>query len=199
MTFGPGSVYEVEVDASGADRLEVGGTAALDGSRSVTGFGTQSAGYEAAVWALETEAAYDLALSDTATLTPLAGLRYTHSSRDAYSETGLAGLSVGSNSEDSLRGRLGAELAFELERATFYTRAAWSHELADPDGTTEATLLGGPSYTLEGQRLPADLAEIGLGLAWAPWDNVDVFAAYEGVFSTGYASHAGQLGVRYSW
>lgn len=171
----------------------------LDGSRSVTGFGTQTAGYEAAVWAVDTEVAYDLALSEAATLTPLAGLRYTHGSRDAYSETGLAGLEVGSLDEGSLRGRLGAELSLELERATFHTRVAWSHELADPDGTTEAALLGGPTYTIEGQRLPADLAEIGLGLAWAPWDDVDVFAAYEGAFSTGYASHAGQLGVRYSW
>jgi outer membrane autotransporter protein len=197
-TLDAGSLASSDLDAYSAGlyarqrwaafRLSAGASythLSLDGSRSVTGFGAQTADYAAGVWGAEAEAAYDLAVSRTTTLTPLAGVRLARSSRDGYAESGIAGLEVADSSQESLRGRLGAELTLR--------------ELADPDASAEASLLGGPSFTIEGQRLPDDVAEIGASLAWSPRTDLALFATYDGAFSGGYASHAGGIGIRFAW
>ncbi|MFC4352308.1 autotransporter outer membrane beta-barrel domain-containing protein, partial [Fodinicurvata halophila] len=186
----------------GALRLSGSGTftqMSLDSQRQVTGFGTQEANYDAQVFALDAEAAYDIPLDETMTVSPLVGLRYSHTHRESYEEDGTAGLNVASTSETSVRSRLGAELAMELDPAVLSVRAAWSRELASPDASTEASLLGGDDFTIEGQTIPENLAEVGLGLDVQVDDNVELFAAYDGAFSSRYRSHSGQLGVRVTW
>ncbi len=178
---------------------------AYDSTRTVPVFGRQSAEYGANAWNVDAQAAYDFRPGpDGLTVSPLVGVRYIGLRQESYQETGAAGLSVGSLTSDSLRGRLGAETRYETSiedgmPVALTARAAWSRELGSPDASLRASLLGSDSFAIQGQGLPRDIAELGLTLDVGISDSVDLFAAYDGSLAENYADHRGQAGLRFSW
>ncbi|MGM0702023.1 MAG: autotransporter domain-containing protein [Pseudomonadota bacterium] len=173
----------------------------LESERSVTGFGQHQADYDARVGTVDAELAYDPSPKESDwRVSPLVGLTYSHTRREGFQEEGLAGLDVDDSSDDSVRGRLGAEIAYRVSDSAAITgRLAWSHELGNPEASTEASLLGSDPFTIEGQTLPTDLVDVGVGMEARITERVDVYAAYDGRLGSDYEDHAGQVGMRWRW
>ncbi|SDK03443.1 autotransporter domain-containing protein [Billgrantia gudaonensis] len=173
----------------------------LESERSVTGFGQHQADYDAHVGTVDAELAYAPSPEESDwRVSPLVGLTYSHTRREGFQEEGLAGLDVDDSRDDSVRGRLGAEIAYRVSDSAAITgRLAWSHELGNPEASTEASLLGSDPFTIEGQTLPTDLMDVGVGMEARVTDRVDVYAAYDGRLGSDYEDHAGQVGMRWRW
>lgn len=173
----------------------------LESERSVTGFGQHQANYDAHVGTVDAELAYDPSPEESDwRVSPLVGLTYSHTRREGFQEEGLAGLDVDDSRDDSVRGRLGAEIAYRVSDSAAITgRVAWSHELGNPEASTEASLLGSDPFTIEGQTLPTGLMDVGVGMEARVTDRVDVYAAYDGRLGSDYEDHAGQVGMRWRW
>ena len=173
----------------------------LESERQVLGFGQSDADFDARTLTLDTELARDLQVGrDDLRVTPFAGLQYTRTRRDSYQEDGIAGLDVESANIESIRGRLGSEIGYQAsESAILRGRLAWTHELADPETSEQASLLGSDPFTIRGQALPTNLIEAGLGMEASVTDQVGVFLAYDGRFGGGYENHAGQVGMHWKW
>ncbi|WP_163578132.1 autotransporter domain-containing protein [Halomonas faecis] len=173
----------------------------LGSERSVTGFGQHQADYDARVGTVDAELAYAPSSEESDwRVSPLVGLTYSHTRREGFQEDGLVGLDVDASRDDSVRGRLGAEIAYRVSDSAAITgRLAWSHELGNPEASAEASLLGSDPFTIEGQTLPTDLMDVGVGMEARVTDRVDVYAAYDGRLGSDYEDHAGQVGMRWRW
>ncbi len=126
------------------------------------------------------------------TLTPTAGLRYTHAGVGSFDERGAdaLNLTVAGYGRDSLLSEFGAEVACGLA-GTWRAEASaeWVHEYLDLDSTIDAAL-GGGTHRITGARVGADAARLGIGLAGNLSDRVTTHVRYDALLRNRYGSHA---------
>lgn len=140
------------------------------------------------------------------TFTPMASLRYTHVNIDSFEESGsLQPLRFGSQSQESLRSRIGLRAAYTAlvgaARVTPSLSMQWQHEfLYSQLGITSQFANGaGNPFTAYGPRIGRDSALVTAGMNVA-WSRYAVYLAYQAeLFRTNYQSHTVFAGFRVSW
>jgi len=118
------------------------------------------------------DAGYDLHPMEGLTVTPAGGLTYTHLDIDGFSETGAdpANLTVQSQSDDSLRSRLGGYATYEVHPGQLTLlptlTAMWQHEFLDENApiTSQFNDFSSGAFTVHSVSLGRDSALIGIGL-----------------------------------
>jgi len=160
------------------------GTSQFNDTRTTFGGATASSSPRGDDILTDWTAGYDFHLADRWSITPEAGLQYTHLDVNSFTESGAGvfDLSEGSQGIDSLRSHVGfkANKAYSLGRdLTFIPelRALWYHEFMDDSRGVNTSLPGAPALgsfpvsTFSPQR---DFALVGIGLNTA-------FTGYKGV------------------
>ena len=112
-------------------------------------------------------------------LSPIAGLQYTRLGIDGYTETGAGSydLSVGDQTINSLRSKIGARLEHEVSWEgidfTPNLRASWYHELLNGTQSIDESLEGAPelgSFGVQTTKPDRDFAMLGIGVSAHPSD-----------------------------
>lgn len=164
---------------------------------------TANAKYEGGQGVAYLERGWNLATA-TGRAQPYGALQYVHVHQDAFTETGVLGVSANSINADSLRGICGARLSWDpLSTGTALTRttlhAAWMHEFLDTSGVVVFNPQIGPSFSQTGLSLGRDFGLFGVLLSAAPRENVRVFASYDLQCNEQVAFHVGGGGVEFDW
>lgn len=178
--------------------------------RFVPAFGVQSASYQTDAIGMDAEAAYDLAVEDAdVTVAPLAGMRFSLSDREGYTERGAVGLTIDGASSSSVRSRLGVEISLDgsaleldtdaIDDVNLTGRLAWSRELGSPEDHLTASLFESDSFRVEGRSQPRDMATVGQSLDVPVSQTAEVFAGYGGRFGDQFAEHSGRVGATLQW
>ncbi|MEI9999352.1 MAG: autotransporter domain-containing protein [Verrucomicrobiota bacterium] len=135
--------------------------------------------------------------SGALTYGPLAGLQYTHLTVNSYGESGSdANLAVGEDQSDSLRSRLGANLAYGFRGAGVafspHLQASWQHEFMDQGRglTSQFTDFSGGSFVVRTQDPSRDSALVDAGLDAQVDQAIGVFADY--LVEAGQSNYFGQ-------
>ena len=151
---------------------------------------------------MSAELAYAVELSGGFTISPLATLDAGWSGHDGYSETGAGALGLTSTGQNDswLDTGLGVALAHTIEtesgKVTFDGRAIWEHAFAGAVTGVDHLFAGSPAgFTVNGPDAGNDRVRLGAGLAFEIGDDLTIRAGYDGVFSGGQQSHAGNVGV----
>ncbi|HEX4140789.1 MAG TPA: autotransporter domain-containing protein [Candidatus Methylacidiphilales bacterium] len=118
------------------------------------------------------DAGYDLHPAEGWTITPAGGLTYTHLDIDGFTETGAdpANLTVQSQSDDSLRSRLGGYVTYEVHPGQLTLlptlTAMWQHEFLDENApiTSQFNDFSSGAFTVHSVSMGRDSALIGIGL-----------------------------------
>ena len=133
------------------------------------------------------EAGRNIALLETATLTPYAGMQYLHLNRTGFTETGsdLANLKVREADEDSFRTLLGARLSQIVKTGWGVSlqpslHAAWVHEHGDRVSRMAADFAAAPAavYRVNGPQLDRSRAAVGADLVTRFSETAQLNVAY---------------------
>jgi outer membrane autotransporter protein len=138
---------------------------------------------------------------------PIASVQYVHLAIDSTQEQGPTALSIGDQSQDSLRSQLGLEGRFVADvntplgpmTLTPHLSASWQHEYMDSSGgiTSQFTGTGGGSFVTQTQSPDRDAAFIDVGLDANIGQNVTVFVDYETqVGQKNYFAQSAEGGVK---
>ncbi|OZI29315.1 autotransporter outer membrane beta-barrel domain-containing protein, partial [Bordetella genomosp. 1] len=177
---------------------------------SYTGFsGNASGKYDGTQYVASVLAGYPIALGQRTTLTPLAGLSYSHLHQEGYTESGGngAGLKVGSTSADSVKSDLGLKLEHVFDTSygalTPNMQLRWRHEFVDSRVRTAASFAADPtgstSFTSLGATPIKDTGVLVLGATLATRKNLTIGLNYTLEAASGYTSQTGDLRVRYAF
>jgi outer membrane autotransporter protein len=148
---------------------------------------------------------YDVKLGRV-TLTPMASLLYTVVAIDGFDEHGsLAPLHIESQSEDSLRSRVGLRAAYTARvgaaRVTPSVSAQWQHEYLDTALPLDARFANGAGgvFTVHGPEAGRDSALLTAAINVA-WSRYSCHLAYQADLGrTNYESQTVLAGFRVSW
>lgn len=174
-----------------------------------TGFSGSAAGsFGGTQYVTSVQAGYPLMLDNATTLTPIAGVTYTHQSQDAYTETGsVAALRVNSASNASVKSDVGAKL--ERSYKTSYgemtpsVQLSWRHEYRDTSMQSVANFAadssGATSFTTQGAAANANTAVLVLGATLARSQNLTLAARYTLEAARGYAAQTADVRLRYQF
>ena len=141
-------------------------------------------------------------------VTPFARLQAATATQNAFTESGAGSLdlSVASQTTNSLRGVLGAQLggAMDLgwrEKLAMQVKLGWGHEYADTGRPVTASFVGAPAlpFTTYGAAPQRDSVVLGLSATTAIADATSVYFRYEGDISSQDSSHALTAGFRMTW
>lgn len=135
-------------------------------------------------------------------LTPEAGLRYAHISRDGY--TDALGTSVASDDSDILTAVVGAKVAkdYTIGCNTIVRpelKAAVTYDLFDDGNNSYVSLANGSAYRVNGEKLDRLGFEFGAKVATEVSDNLEISAGWEGRFREDYQDHTAMLNAKYSF
>lgn len=135
-------------------------------------------------------------------LTPEAGLRYAHISRDGY--TDALGTSVASDDSDILTAVVGAKVAkdYTIGCNTIVRpelKAAVTYDLFDDGNNSYVSLANGGAYRVNGEKLDRLGFEFGAKVATEVSDNLEISAGWEGRFREDYQDHTAMLNAKYSF
>lgn len=135
-------------------------------------------------------------------LTPEAGLRYAHISRDGY--TDALGTSVASDDSDILTAVVGAKVAkdYTIGCNTIVRpelKAAVTYDLFDDGNNSYVSLANGSAYRVNGEKLNRLGFEFGAKVATEVSDNLEISAGWEGRFREDYQDHTAMLNAKYSF
>ena len=135
-------------------------------------------------------------------LTPEAGLRYAHISRDSY--TDALGTSVASDDSDILTAVVGAKVAkdYTIGCNTIVRpelNAAVTYDLFDDGNNSYVSLANGSAYRVNGEKLDRLGFEFGAKVATEVSDNLEISAGWEGRFREDYHDHTAMLNAKYSF
>lgn len=135
-------------------------------------------------------------------LTPEAGLRYAHISRDGY--TDALGTSVASDDSDILIAVVGAKVAkdYTIGCNTIVRpelKAAVTYDLFDDGNNSYVSLANGGAYRVNGEKLDRLGFEFGAKVATEVSDNLEISAGWEGRFREDYQDHTAMLNAKYSF
>jgi len=149
------------------------------------------------------------ALASNTTLTPLAGLTYSHLRQNGYSETGGngAGLNVSGASSSSLKSELGAKL--ERSYTSSYgeivpsVQLGWRHEFHTNAQQLTASYLsdttGSTSFTTQGASGISNTGVMALALTLVRSANLTLAARYKIEAASGYTAQTADVRVRYQF
>jgi outer membrane autotransporter protein len=154
------------------------------------------------------DAGIPLAMGD-ATLTPLAGLRYSTLRQDGYTETGGSGaaLTVNGASNSSLKSELGARYARSLTTGYGelqpFMQLSWNHEFRDTPLTTSASFAadttGSTAFTTQGVSPLRDTASLSLGATLLRSKNLTLTARYTLEGAAGYSAQTADMTLRWQY
>jgi len=140
-------------------------------------------------------------------LTPYAGLEYTITDREDFTETGsFANLTVDEEEHESIRTKLGLRLSksFKTDKGAEYVPSAYAayvHEHGDEDNLMKAAFSAAPTttFSVEGNDMDRDRLQLGFGLMAKINDNAQINFGYNGEFagSDDYNSLNATLRVRW--
>lgn len=176
---------------------------------SFSGFsGMANGSFKGNLYTTSVEAGYPLAVGD-ATITPLAGVRYSTLKLDGYTETGGSGaaLRVNGGSHGSLKSEIGAK--YERSLKTRYgelipfVRVGWNHEYRDTALTTNASFAadtsGSTAFTTQGASPLRNTAALSLGATLLQSKNLTLSARYTLEGAKGYTAQTGDLTLRWQY
>lgn len=169
-------------------------------SKNVAGYNV-NADYDATSLGLQAMTGYEMQVKGF-NLTPEAGLRYVHTSQDAYTDT--VDQRVSSNDSDILTGVIGAKADREFTLENEMTlrpevRVALTYDMFNDAGGSVVTLANGAAYRVNGEALDRFGVELGAGLTAEVNDNVELSLRYEGQFRDDYTDHTGLLNAKYKF
>lgn len=143
---------------------------------------------------------------DPVTITPIAGLRFTHLEQNGYFETGAANaaLSVSSQAVNSFKSTIGTKVysSFTAGAVNFVPEAslAWEHEfISNAVQTNYSYLDGSSSFTTRSVHPEANAALIGLGLTAKATESLSLTARYDAEIRAHYVGNAGLLQARFKF
>lgn len=149
------------------------------------------------------QAGYDVTLPHDWVLTPTASLAYTHVWIDGYTESGAGPLNlrVDDQTAESLRSRLGVNLARELQLDRFtltpHVGVAWQHEfIDDPYAGAARFATGADAFAFETGRAAPDTLVLTAGATLHATDRWSLSADYTTELNDDYQAHALHLSVR---
>ena len=169
-------------------------------SKNVAGYNV-NADYDATSLGLQAMTGYEMQVKGF-NLTPEAGLRYVHTSQDAYTDT--VDQRVSANDSDILTGVIGAKADREFTLENEMTlrpevRVALTYDMFNDAGGSVVTLANGAAYRVNGEALDRFGVELGAGLTAEVNDNVELSLRYEGQFRDDYTDHTGLLNAKYKF
>jgi len=143
------------------------------------------------------------------TLTPRASFGWLHVARDGYSETGggLAAMSLDKLESDTMRGQVGAELAFTVKDPNALwsvrpsVRAALAKEVRTGDSMVNGNfLVSGAAFSGKTDDRDQTYAAIGAGVDVVVGGGLTAFAQYDGAVGGDIEKSGGlRLGARFEW
>jgi len=154
------------------------------------------------------EAGKAIALTSTTFLIPYAGVEYSHSKRDDFTETGAsaANLSVDDEDDDSLRTSLGLRFSHAITtqqgtRITPSVNLAYVREHMDNVSSMEVGFTAVPTSTfrIDGPDLDRNRVQVGLGIAGQLNDSTTLNMAYNGELAGSDDNHNFAATVRFVW
>ena len=169
-----------------------------------SGFSGQAKGeFTGKQYVARAEAGYPLA-AGAYTVTPLAGLTYSHVRQNGYTETGGSGaaLSVGDTHLTSVTSDFGAKIerAFTTTYGTVvpYLQLTWRHEYGNAQQRIHASFAADPTgetgFTTVGASPAADMGVLSAGVTLLRANNLSLTARYTLQAAPHFVSHTG--GVR---
>jgi len=178
------------------------------GSRRTVFEDSAAADYDSTTAGTSLEAGRNVALLDTATFTPYAGLQYLHLNRDGFTETGsnLANLKVREADEDSFRTLLGARLSQVVKAGWGVSiqpvlHAAWVRENADSFSRLSADFAAAPAtaYSVNGPKLERNRAVVGADLVTRFSETAQLNVAYNAELAKSDNWHTLSATFEYRW
>jgi autotransporter-associated beta strand protein len=136
-------------------------------------------------------------------VTPFARLQGSTISQAGFSEWGADSLdlTVASQTTNSLRTTLGAELQDAFGPVDLHLRLGWLHEYADTARPMTASFAGAPgvAFTVFGATPQRDSAAIGFSGRAKVGEATELYARYDGEVGGGSDNHAFTAGLRMVW
>jgi autotransporter-associated beta strand protein len=146
---------------------------------------------------------YNFKLDDAWTLTPTASLRYTYYNRDAYSETGVGGITYDEYDINTLYSRLGVRLAYQLNAMDFLMipefMLGWEHEYLGEGDSINGTFAGNGVFNVNTGNPDENSFYFGAGLTAIIDEQWTTFIRYEGNVSENGETHGISGGVRFEF
>lgn len=137
------------------------------------------------------------------TFGPAASVSYTRMMLDSFTETGsLAPLSYPSQHQASLRGELGAKVAYNMNLNSVIirpqVRLAWQHEFMDSTQSMVSGFGGGGStFSVNGPHMDRDRIVLGAGLTAQLTPMFSIYAFYDGqVDDSNYQAQQVSVGLK---
>ncbi|AJP71782.1 hypothetical protein TS85_08275 [Sphingomonas hengshuiensis] len=144
---------------------------------------------------------YTVPLSDTASVTPFAGVREVHLKNAGYAETGggLSNLQVRSLNVDSFGHEAGIQASgiFDSASGRFLPslKVGWVHNYTNGPIPLTA-VLGGVAFTSTSSRGARDGASLGAGLSFLKDDRLQIGVQYDGEVRRAFQSHSATIRVK---
>jgi len=151
---------------------------------------------------LQLNTGYDINVAKDTVLTPVAGMRYTHIAREAYTDSDDKRISK--NNSNIVTALAGAKLkkTFALDNGAYLTpeaRFGFTYDVKRDADNSVVKLSNGSSYEVEGRALNRFAVEAGAGITAAFDNGIELTAGYEGRFRKDYRDHTGLLDCRYNF
>lgn len=157
--------------------------------------------YDVNSFSLQAMSGYDFVLGNY-TLVPQAGLRYTNSEREAYTDSLFQRVSA--DDADIMTATAGVKLSTEIavNSCVFLKpelKLAATYDLINDGADAQVTLSNGSVYTINGRALDRLGFEAGIGIAAELDDSTEVTLGYEGKFRQDYRDHSGLMNYKYKF
>jgi hypothetical protein len=164
------------------------GKTKFDTTRSLGSLGrTAASSHDGKVWSVGAQAAYPIAVSENATLSPYGRIDAQKATIDAYTETGAAsaGLVVGERKAKNTSLEAGVAYAVPVSGAlTARLQAGWRHALDDDGGPISLSLVGSPVAFQTSVNAPGkDAAHLAASIGGEIAPNLLLSAGYRGLLS----------------
>jgi hypothetical protein len=117
-------------------------------------------------------------------VTPFVGFHYIYSDTEAFTETGLGGLSVHAHDYDAFFSEIGVKTEYQLtKQVSLNGNLSYTHNLSGSDKNIGASL-GGTPFAVASPGLGNDFFTIGIGAQYQVTEDVRLGINYRAEFST---------------
>ncbi|WP_342271836.1 autotransporter outer membrane beta-barrel domain-containing protein [Candidatus Tisiphia endosymbiont of Parasteatoda lunata] len=171
-------------------------------SRNASGQQIAKASYDSLSYGGQVLFGYNAKMSDTMSLIPMAGIRYTGSSDEGYKETGTDNVNkvVAKKTNNKVEAVLGTRFAVSVDTSGITVmpeaHAFVSQKLFGDSGKVSAKLDGmTSSFATRSDKEAKTLFNLGLGVT-AKAGNMEYGAGYDAYLASKYVGHQGTLKVR---
>jgi outer membrane autotransporter protein len=143
--------------------------------------------------------------SNPLTVTPLAGLGYTHLHADGFTESGgsAADLAVSGSDVDSFTTSFGARASTRIDAGANgvlvpEAHAIWQREFLDDRAKVGAAFAVAPGsgFTVVSNRFGTNTGLVGIGITQEASADVKIFVNYDAQIQNSFASHTISAGLR---